>query len=335
MKIYDLQNCSKSNRDGIYGGNSGSKEGIVFDGARWIVKYPKSYPQSIQKLSVDKERSYNTSPVSEYIGSHIYHILGIPVHETILGFRNNRIVVACKDLCDDNHQLIEFRQSKNVFNQELNEKLDESFSSTQSSLHFTSLKAIMLHLDYNPAFTCIPKMKDRFWDCVVIDGFINNNDRNNGNWGLLRGPEGDTLSPVYDNGASFSPNIPEEKLVKRLRDDNILVQSATSIRTAYTLGGNTAAFFSQILKQDIPELNDAILRIVPKIKDKLPEMEEMILEIPERGFGHSVLSPIRNEEYRKELEVRYEKILLPQYNKLMGEGRELGNDSKDEYGEER
>lgn len=327
MKIYDLQNCSISDRNGTYGGNSGSKEGIFLNGARWMVKYP----QCTRKSSINTERSYNTSPVSEYIGSHIYHILGIPVHETILGFRNNHIVVACKDLCDDSHQLIEFRQLKNTHSRELSEKLEE----IQSSRHFMNLKAIMLHLDYNPVMKKIPKMKDRFWDCLVIDGFINNNDRDNENWGLLRGPEDDTLSPVYDNGASFSPNVPEEELVKRLRNDNMFVQSATGIRTAYTLDGNTSAFFLQILKQNIPELNDAILRVVPKIKDKLPEMKEMILEIPERSFGHSVLSPIRTEEYRKELELRYEKILLPQYNKLMGEGRENGKDSKDEYGKEK
>lgn len=326
MKIYDLQNCSISDRNGTYGGNSGSKEGILFDGARWMVKYP----QHTRRLSVNTERSYNSSPVSEYIGSHIYHILGIPVHETILGFRDNHIVVACKDLCDDSHQLIEFRQLKNTHSRELSEKLED----IQSSRHFTSLKAIMLHLDYNPVMKNIPKMKDRFWDCLVIDGFIDNNDRNNENWGLLRGPEGDTLSPVYDNGASFSPNVPEEELVKQLRNDDMFVRSVTSIRTAYTLDGNTAAFFSQILKQDIPELNNAILRIVPKIKDKLPEMNKMISEIPERGFEHSILSSIRNEEYQKELEVRYEEVLLPAYNKLLGEMREHDKDSRDEYGEE-
>ena len=41
--------------------------------------------------------SYTTSPVSEYIGSHIYQSMGFPVHETKLGTYQNKVVVACKD----------------------------------------------------------------------------------------------------------------------------------------------------------------------------------------------------------------------------------------------
>ena len=35
--------------------------------------------------------SYMTAPLSEYIGSHIYEILGIDVHQTILGIRNGKL----------------------------------------------------------------------------------------------------------------------------------------------------------------------------------------------------------------------------------------------------
>jgi len=41
--------------------------------------------------------SYTTSPLSEYLGSKIYEALGIPVHETVLGIRKNKVVVACRD----------------------------------------------------------------------------------------------------------------------------------------------------------------------------------------------------------------------------------------------
>ena len=49
--------------------------------------------------------SYVTSPLSEYIGSHIYEILGYDVHKTILGICNdgkrNKVVCACKDFIKD------------------------------------------------------------------------------------------------------------------------------------------------------------------------------------------------------------------------------------------
>lgn len=41
--------------------------------------------------------SYSNSPVCEYIGSKIYELIGMPVHNTILGVRNEKIVVACED----------------------------------------------------------------------------------------------------------------------------------------------------------------------------------------------------------------------------------------------
>ena len=46
------------------------------------------------------------------IGSQIYQSLGIPVHETMLGIRDNKLVVACKDF-DPLHRLVEYGQIKN------------------------------------------------------------------------------------------------------------------------------------------------------------------------------------------------------------------------------
>ena len=43
---------------------------------------------------------YTTAPLSEYIGSHIYEILGYDVHCTILGYRNHKLVVGCKDFAE-------------------------------------------------------------------------------------------------------------------------------------------------------------------------------------------------------------------------------------------
>ena len=49
--------------------------------------------------------SYVTSPLSEYIGSQIYKILGYEVHETILVVcfdgKREKIVCACKDFIND------------------------------------------------------------------------------------------------------------------------------------------------------------------------------------------------------------------------------------------
>ena len=49
--------------------------------------------------------SYTNSPISEYLGSHIYKILGFDVHDTILGYANGKNVVACKDFLNRNESI--------------------------------------------------------------------------------------------------------------------------------------------------------------------------------------------------------------------------------------
>ena len=92
--IFLLDECPINSRNGTYGGKAGDKEGITIDGEPWIVKYPKSTKGMRGELV-----SYTTSALSEYIGSHVYQILGIEAHETRLGIRNGKLVVACKDFC--------------------------------------------------------------------------------------------------------------------------------------------------------------------------------------------------------------------------------------------
>ena len=63
------------------------------------------------------EISYMTAPLPEYIGSQIYKVLGYKVHETKLGIRNGKLVLACKDFAKPDLQLQEFREIKNYYNQ--------------------------------------------------------------------------------------------------------------------------------------------------------------------------------------------------------------------------
>ena len=314
MRIHHLDRYLPGERNSTYGGNSGDKEGIVIDGKNWIVKYPKRGSQ----LKGVESLSYSQTPESEYIGSHIYEILGYSVHKTVLGIRNGHIVVACKDFCGDKDSLIEFRQLKNTYNKTLNEKLSTSMSSTGSD-HFSLLDELMIHFQYNPALQGIEGLEERFWNCVIVDGLINNNDRNNGNWGILRGPNEDRLAPVYDNGASFSPNVPEQKIIRRLNDEDILQQSACSGITSYSLDGEGNALFRDIIALDISGLNKAIRKNVPLIRNKFSEICRLIDGIPETFEGFAVLSKERKTVYKKELAIRFEKILVPRYEQLAKE----------------
>lgn len=104
--IVDLSECKINSRNGGYGGSSCFKEGIDYDGCKWLIKYPH-HPKN------------SGSCICEYIGSHIYEILGFDVQDTVLGFRNNHIVVACRDFCIDGATLLEFSTVKNVYERHL------------------------------------------------------------------------------------------------------------------------------------------------------------------------------------------------------------------------
>lgn len=66
ITIFDLNAYSTNERNGMYGGQAGDKEGITIDGEYWIVKYPKSTRGMRGEIE-----SYTTAPLSEYIGSHL------------------------------------------------------------------------------------------------------------------------------------------------------------------------------------------------------------------------------------------------------------------------
>ena len=106
IKIENVQNALPS---GIpYGGHSGSKKGIIFNNERWFLKYPKS-----TKSMEVKNLSYTTAPLSEYLGSSIYKLLGFDVHETKLGYANDKIIVLCKDFLDKNEVILDYNAIKN------------------------------------------------------------------------------------------------------------------------------------------------------------------------------------------------------------------------------
>lgn len=302
--IYDLNSYSTNERNGTYGGKAGDKEGITINDEYWIVKYPKNTKGMRGELD-----SYTTTPLSEYIGSNIYQILGIDVHETILGIRNDKLVVACKDFCKNEGSLREIRTLKNVYNKELSEKLEASVSSTSSS-HMVDINDIMLHLNFNPILKGIPEIKDRFWEQFIIDILINNNDRNNGNWGVLYEQGDYKLAPVFDNGASFSNKLPDKKLSSYLQDNQKMQRSIDTSKTVYSKDGQ------QIYAKDLVQLEYADLyrtaeKLIPKIADKMSEIEDFILKIPERYNNITICSETRKMFYIKTMQMRLEQYLLP------------------------
>lgn len=311
--IINLDACGYSDRHGTYGGQAGLKDGVIYEEKNWLVKYPRN------TRSMDVEGlSYTTAPLSEYVGSHIYQILGYDTHETMLAVRNGKLAVACKDFRADDEMLVEIRTIKNAANNQLAERLDRDFSETGSQ-HMVNLDELLLHLAHNDILRAVDGLKERFWECVIIDVLINNNDRNNGNWGIIR-KKGipDKLAPVFDNGACFSNKMSEARVSKLLQNDDAVRSSALNTVSGFERNGKML-HSREIINMDIPDLKNAVLRTVPKIKSHMKQIREFIRQIPEKHQEIVVCSRGRGEFYIKCMECRMQFLLEPCYEKCKSE----------------
>lgn len=303
--IRNVDNAVYSRKHGTYGGLSGLKDGLIIDGEDWMVKYPKN----AQDLSRHAEMLYTNDPVSEFLGSNIYKILGYPVHETMLVERRNKIAVACKDFIDDlrGEKLIELRTIKNAANEKLSELLEHRFNNTGSK-HSVDFDEMLLHLQYNDVIKGIDGIVDRFWNMLVIDILLNNSDRNNGNWGIIRCfDKPDRLAPVFDNGGSFNGKTPDSRLGRMLENPEVMKNSVLNCCTSYSRDEKIITA-KEMLELDIPELKKAVIKNYSLINNKMDEIHKFVNEIPDEAC-----SKIRKDFYNKSLDLRFEYLLKKAY----------------------
>ena len=192
VKLVNFDECNRVVGK-VYHGNAGRKLAYLHNDEVWLVKFP----QNTRDMSGKHLPEYTSSPLSEYIGSHIYQLLGIPAHETVLGSCQGKVVVGCKDFTI-NAELLDFHGIKNTVDESI---ISGSLSSTN---HGERLSDVLRIIESAQDFEGIrDEVRERFWDMFVVDAFIRNNDRNNGNWGLLVNRYTTRLAPVFDNGNSF------------------------------------------------------------------------------------------------------------------------------------
>lgn len=310
------------NNTNFYGGNAGFKKGVTIDGIDWIIKFPQS-TSSFSKVDI----SFTTSPLSEYIGSHIYDILGYEVHNTKLGISYNemlkikQLVVACQDFTEGGkYSLIDYEAIKNTYSDNLQSKIIElnnsmpAYKTEGMSLHTLPIEEIMLQFNENLIFKDVLEAKELFWDMMVIDCIINNNDRNKNNWGLLKNNYTNKLkiAPIYDNGASFVSKHSDEKLQRLLNNQNAFENSVLNGMCYYTVDNkmfNFSNFFKALHDKKIDlDFNEAKKRVIPKFNENWKKILDLIDNVPEIEDDVKIFSTTKKEFFIKSMLCRKKNI---------------------------
>ena len=188
-------------RKKAYGGANGNKLSVVYDGELYMLKLP------IHALR-NPNLSYTNSCTSEYLGCHIFNMLGVKAQDTLLGIYKYhdkvRTVVACKDFTSPGVVILDFASIKNQI-------IDSA-----SNGYGTELTDILETIEKQTVVDS-KELKEHFWNMFVIDAFIGNWDSHNGNWGFLYNQETDQMeiAPIFDCGSSLFPQI-DDDLIKKV-----------------------------------------------------------------------------------------------------------------------
>ena len=283
--MINFTNAVRKNK--TFNGASGNKLSIIYNNEQYMLKFAP-----IAKKN--KNMSYSNSTISEYIGSNIYKLVGIPVQDTLLGeFKvknKTKIVVACKDFTKPGIIIQDFASLKNTM-------ID-----SDENGYGTELNTILETIESQNVVDQV-ELQNRFWDMFIVDSLIGNMDRHNGNWGFLYNTLTDEVSiaPVYDCGSCLYTQADDRVMEKVLNDKNELEVRIYEFPTSAIFNdGKRINYFEFISSNSNKECTKALFRIYSKIDlDKIFSLIESI----------ECITELEKRFYKEIIKERKEKIL--------------------------
>lgn len=288
MKYTDYTHFKLTTR--FYGGSE-RKVGILLDGVPYMLKFQKKTPFGMR---------YNT--ISEYLGSHIYQMLGFICQDTYLGVYKGENVVACKDFVIDGYEFVPFND------------VGESTIEEDKEQYQYSYEDIVKILIDNKKLTNVKETISSFFEIFIVDALLGNFDRHGGNWGFLKKDNKYYLAPVFDNGSCLYPNmIDEEEMQSIINDEEQINKRVYEYPTSQIrLNERKSSYFEVISSLQFEEMNKALLKICPLIN--LDKIYALVDEI-------SYISDIHKMFYKTMIKNRYEKIIKYSYEKLINKDK--------------
>ena len=278
-----------------YGGSE-KKRTLFYQGRYYMVKFPEE-PRS-KKVEI----SYINSQFSEHVGCQIFKLAGMEAQNTFLGryvdssTGKEKIVVACEDFTQDGNRLLEFSKIG------LHEMSSDKRYATNFEDVYELIERVRLPMDKM-------RLKEYFWDMFVVDALIGNIDRHLDNWGLLEQPDGRIIpAPIYDCGSALSPLKSDEEKQELLENPNLMKSREYNLCTVYRKAGARVAYH-EMFKAPSRDLEEAIVRMVPRIQKAMPQMEAFI-------EGTEGMTAISKAYMKQSIGMRVEKILSPALKKV-------------------
>ncbi|MBQ4563558.1 MAG: HipA domain-containing protein, partial [Lachnospiraceae bacterium] len=276
----DYSNCPDGSR--FYSGAE-RKKAILISGKPYFIKFQKNSREGLR-----------FNHISEFIGSHIFAMLGIETQETGLGVYRGENVVVIRDFLEDGEVFVPF-----------NGVGDSSLEQDKEKYQYT-YEDIMDLLRENMKLTNACQTVELFWDMFIVDAMIANFDRHGSNWGFIKKNNEYRISPIFDNGSSLFPQLnTDEKIEAVMRDQSEIDRRIYQFPTSQVkYKGKKSSYYGIIAGLEFEECNRALARITERVD--LQKINQLIDSV-------EGISEIRRSFYKMILQQRYEKILLGPY----------------------
>lgn len=179
-------------------------------------------------------------------------------------------VVACKDFEIDGYRFYDFASIKNTI-------IRDTPRSGYGTDLLEVLETIREQKIYNPE-----ELSNFFWNMFIVDAYIGNFDRHNGNWGFLINEDNKDvkIAPIYDCGSCLFAEMDTEKKKEVMTKKQELEHRIYNIpRSSLMLKDKKLKYYDFLSSNLIPECTDALYRMNDIIDDNEPMITDMINEI--------------------------------------------------------
>lgn len=285
-----MKDYSKCMLGGRYYTGAERKTSIKIKDEYYIVKFQKKSREGLR-----------FNHISEYLGSHIFGILGLEAQETTLGRYGEESVVVIKDFLGEGELFVPF-----------NGLGDSSIENDKELFQYT-YEDIIEMLESNVRLTDLEDSIECFWDMFIVDALIANSDRHGSNWGFIKKDNKYRLAPIFDNGSCLFPQLnTDEKLEEVLASQEEIDRRIYTFPTSQIkLDGKKSSYYEVISSLRFDECNKALIRIVERMDiSRIYDLIDSVVGISE----------IRKRFYKTILWERYNKILKCSYDALKKRG---------------